>query len=80
MQYQHYLKVSLKYSFVWLNIHIYYVILIVNLVFLDKFPVITSVTSQTSQSAYETIVVDDDKIPPPIPIDAMPSCSKYGIF
>ncbi|XP_027847171.2 uncharacterized protein LOC114127195 [Aphis gossypii] len=48
--------------------------------FKDKFPVITSVTSQTSQSAYETIVVDDDKIPPPIPIDAMPSCSKYDQY
>jgi len=48
-----------------------------NSMVLDKFPVITSVTSQ---SAYETIIVDDDKIPPPIPIDSTPSCSKYGIY
>lgn len=45
-------------------------------VFLDKPPVMTTVTSQT---VYETITIDDD-VPPGIPVDAQTSCSKYDVL
>ncbi|XP_060841869.1 uncharacterized protein LOC132922394 isoform X3 [Rhopalosiphum padi] len=42
--------------------------------FKNKVPVIKPVTSK---NVYKTITVYNNKIPPAIPIDAMPPCSKY---
>jgi len=46
-------------------------------VFLDKPPVVKTVTPQ---NVYETITIDDDDVSPGIPIHAQTSCSKYGVL